>query len=135
MALAGVGWGAYSLLGHSGGDPIAANAAAFLRAVLLATPLLVIPFVGRAFGPRGALLAIVSGALASGLGYCLWYRALPHLSRTRAAAVQLTVPVITATLGVLFLGETVTPRLLASGAIILSGVGLVLVARSPSPED
>ncbi len=132
MALAGVGWGAYSLLGRRGGDPIRANAAAFLRAALLATVLLLLPFWGRAVHPRGALLAIVSGAFASGLGYCLWYRALPHLSRTRAAAVQLAVPVITAALGVLFLGETVTPRLLASGAVILGGVALVLIARAPS---
>ena len=135
MTLAGVGWGAYSLLGRSGGDPIAANAAAFLRASLLATALLMLPFLGRAVGPRGALLAVVSGALASGLGYCLWYRALPHLSRTRAAAVQLAVPVITAALGVLFLDEAVTPRLVASGAVILGGVGLVLVGRSrPAPD-
>lgn len=132
MTLAGVGWGAYSLLGRRGGDPIAANAAAFLRASLLATAFLMLPFVGRTVGPRGALLAVVSGALASGLGYCLWYRALPHLSRTRAAGVQLAVPVITAALGVLFLDEAVTPRLVASGAVILGGVGLVLVGRSPS---
>ncbi|HEY6549283.1 MAG TPA: DMT family transporter [Vicinamibacteria bacterium] len=132
MAVAGVGWGAYSLLGRRALDPVAANAAAFLRAAILATGLLLLPSLGHAVGRRGALLAIASGALASGLGYCLWYRALPHLSRTRAAAVQLAVPVITATLGVLFLDETVTPRLLASGTVILGGVGLVLVGRVPA---
>jgi drug/metabolite transporter (DMT)-like permease len=132
MAGAGVGWGAYSLLGRSGGDPIAANAAAFLRAALLSTGLLLVPFVGRAVMPRGALLAVASGALASGLGYCLWYLALPHLTRTRAAAVQLSVPVITAALGIVFLGEAVTVRLVTSGAVVLGGVALVLIARAPS---
>lgn len=133
MAVAGVGWGAYSLLGRSGRDPIAANAAAFLRAALVSTVLVLLPFVGRHVRPRGALLAVVSGGLASGLGYCLWYYALPHLSRTRAAAIQLSVPVITAVLGVLFLGEAVTARLGASGAVILGGVALVLLARAPPP--
>jgi drug/metabolite transporter (DMT)-like permease len=66
----------------------------------------------------------------SGLGYSLWYHALPHLTRTRAAAIQLSVPVLTAVLGVAFLGEVITARLVASGAVILGGIALVLRAHS-----
>ena len=105
MAGAGVAWGAYSLLGRSGRDPVAANATAFRRAALLSIALLLLPIAGWAVRPRGAALAIVSGALASGLGYCLWYYALPHLTRTRAAAIQLSVPVLTAVLGVALPGR------------------------------
>lgn len=132
MAGAGLGWGVYSLLGRRNRDPIAVNAAAFGRAALLSVALLLLPTAGRAVHPRGAVLAIVSGALASGLGYCLWYYALPHLTRTRAAAIQLSVPVLTAVLGVAFLGEVITARLVASGTVILGGIALVLRAhRSP----
>jgi drug/metabolite transporter (DMT)-like permease len=74
-------------------------------------------------------LAVASGALASGVGYSLWYAALPHLTATRAAIVQLSVPVLAATGGVLLLGEPVTARLLGAGAALLGGVLLALTAR------
>jgi drug/metabolite transporter (DMT)-like permease len=132
MAGAGVAWGVYSLLGRSNRDPIAVNVAAFQRAALLSIALLLLRAAGRTVHPRGAVLAMVSGALASGLGYCLWYYALPHLTRTRAAAIQLSVPVLTAVLGVAFLGEVITARLVANGAVILGGIALVLRAHSSS---
>jgi drug/metabolite transporter (DMT)-like permease len=133
MALAGLGWGAYSLLGRTAADPIAANAMAFLRGGVLFTPFALLPLTARTTTPRGIVLAALSGALASGLGYCLWYRALPHLSRVRAAAVQLSVPVITAAAGTLLLGEAVTLRLALSSAVILGGVALVMTSRRGPP--
>jgi drug/metabolite transporter (DMT)-like permease len=78
---------------------------------------------------RGVVLAVASGAVASGVGYSLWYAALPHLTATRAAIVQLSVPVIAATGGVLLLDETVTARLVGAGAALLCGVMLALAAR------
>jgi drug/metabolite transporter (DMT)-like permease len=79
---------------------------------------------------RGIILALVSGAIASGLGYAVWYRVLPRLTVTQAAVAQLSVPVIAAAGAVLTLGETVSTRLVLAGIAVLSGVGLVLSARS-----
>src|SRR5262249_25867313 len=84
--------------------------------------------------PEGALLAAASGALASGLGYSLWYLALPELGAVRAALVQLLVPVITAVAAILLLDESLTWRLLVSGPLILGGVGLAILRRRlPQP--
>lgn len=135
MALAGVGWGTYSLRGRRAGDPIVANASAFLRAAGATLVLVVLPFEGPRFTTRGVGLAVLSGAVASGLGYCLWYAALPHLTRTRAAALQLTVPVLAALAGVALLRETLTLRLLAAGALTLGGVGLTLAAGARGPRS
>jgi len=128
MAAAGVAWGAYSLLGRSAREPIAANASSFGVAAVLATLLFLLPAARYASG-RGLVLAAFSGAVTSGLGYCLWYRALPHLTRTRAAALQLTVPVLAALLGVVLLGEALSLRLVACGGLVLAGVGLAVTAR------
>ena len=108
MAVAGAAWGAYSLLGKGSRDPVAANAAAFAWSTVLAAALLALPALGRSFSLRGVLLASLSGALASAIGYSLWYAALPHLSRTRAAALQLTVPAIAALAGIVLLNEPAT---------------------------
>jgi drug/metabolite transporter (DMT)-like permease len=129
MLAAGIAWGGYSLRGRGVKDPAAATAGNFLRAAPMALALggLLLPWL-RADG-RGALLAVVSGALASGLGYAIWYAALRGLNATRAATVQLSVPVIAALGGVVFLGEPITLRLsLASGAV-LGGIALVLLGR------
>ena len=80
--------------------------------------------------PRGVLLASASGALASGLGYSLWYLALPRLGAVRAALVQLLVPVLTAVAGILLLDERPTVRLLVAGPLILCGVGFAVLGRS-----
>jgi len=130
MAVAGVAWGTYSLLGRRAGDPILANAAAFRVAAVAGLALLALPNLPRGHSPAGLGLAVVSGAIASGLGYCLWYQALPQLTRARAAILQLAVPALTAGLGVLLLGEPVTATLLGCGALILGGVALAATARS-----
>lgn len=129
MALAGVAWGVYSLRGRGGEAPVVATSGNFLRAAPLAL------LVSLALSPHahltveGALLAVVSGALASGLGYVVWYAALRGLTATRAAVVQLAVPVLAAAGGVWLLNEAVTLRLLVASLLILGGVGVALAAR------
>jgi drug/metabolite transporter (DMT)-like permease len=130
MAVAGVAWGVYSLRGRSVENPIAATAANFMRAVpmVVAVALLALPHLS--FQPAGLLWAAVSGALTSGIGYAVWYAALPGLTAARAATVQLLVPVLAAAGGVAVLAERLTPRLLICGAAVLIGVALVVVRRS-----
>jgi len=129
MLGAGVAWGVYSLLGRtSRGDPLAANAIRFAWAAPMA--LLASVALAPAAPPRvtfaGALLAVASGALASGLGYALWYAALRGMTATRAALVQLSVPPLAALGGVALLGEEVSLRLGLSAAAILGGIALAV---------
>ena len=124
MLVSGAAWGAYSLLGRSAPNAILANASAFARAAIPATLLAILPGTAHTLSSAGVLLAVVSGAVTSGIGYSLWYAALPHLSRSSAAAIQLTVPVIAAVAGVLLLGEAMTLRLAVAGVVILGGVAL-----------
>ena len=130
MAVAGVAWGAYSLRGRGVPDPLAATASNFLRAMPLAL-VLGLAFVARAHADlAGVLLAIASGAVTSGLGYVIWYAALRGLSSLQAASVQLSVPVIAACAGTLWLDEAFTARLLVAVVAILGGIGLVLTDRA-----
>jgi drug/metabolite transporter (DMT)-like permease len=130
MAIAGVAWGVYSLVGRTTPDPLAANARSFLCSAPLAV-LLVLAVRGTVMTtPRGLALALLSGAVTSGLGYAIWYRALPRLSVTQAAVAQLSVPVIAALGAVVVLREQLGARLVISGACVLTGVGLVLSARA-----
>jgi drug/metabolite transporter (DMT)-like permease len=126
MICAGISWGIYSLRGRRVLDPIVTTGDNFLRTVPLTAVLSLISISGAHASASGVYLAIASGALASGLGYILWYAALPLLSATQAAAVQLSAPILAASGAVLFLGESVTLRLVASGAAILCGVWLAI---------
>jgi len=132
MAVAGVSWGIYSLRGRAARDPIAASARNFAWSVPLA---LAIGFartaaVGSApLETQGLLLAVASGGIASGLGYAAWYTVLPALGATRAAVLQLSVPVITAGLAVLLLGEALSVRLVVSSVAVLGGIALVVRYR------
>jgi drug/metabolite transporter (DMT)-like permease len=126
MLLAGVAWGIYSLRGRGASDAIAATSDNFLRATPFALALLPFAFAWLRWDTTGAYYALASGALASGLGYVLWYRALPQLRAIEAASVQLSVPVIAAMGGVLLLGETLSLRGVAAGAAILGGIALVI---------
>lgn len=131
MLLAGIAWGVYSLRGRGAGDPTAVTAGNFLRAVpmagaAIAIALLLAPDAMQIDAP-GSLYAIASGALTSGLGYALWYRALPQLRASTAATVQLSVPVITAVAGVLLLSEPVSLRLVLASIAVLGGVALVVL--------
>jgi drug/metabolite transporter (DMT)-like permease len=130
MVLAGLAWGAYSLLGRtSQGDPITATAGAFARAAPLSLALLGAAWLGSLvhLSARGVWLATASGVLASGAGYSLWYRTLPRLSATTAAVVQLLVPVVAAIGAMALLGESPSPRLLVAGSAILGGVVLAVL--------
>lgn len=129
MTIAGIAWGVYSLAGRTTADPLAANARSFLWSTPLAVLLILVPHSAVAASTRGITLALISGAVTSGLGYAIWYRALPRLSVTQAAVAQLTVPVIAALAAVVLLDEHVTVRLVISGFAVLCGVGLVVVAR------
>jgi drug/metabolite transporter (DMT)-like permease len=129
MAIAGIAWAIYSLLGHGGGDPVAANARSFLWSCPLAIVLNVALRASVTVTPKGAFLAIVSGALTSGLGYAVWYEALPRLKITQAAVAQLAVPVIAAFAAVAFLHEGLNTRIVLSSVAILGGVAFTLFAR------
>jgi drug/metabolite transporter (DMT)-like permease len=133
MVVAGVAWGAYSLRGKRAADPLASNARNFALTVPLALVLSAATFSSAFVHARGLALAILSGAVTSGLGYAIWYRALRGLSATRAAIVQLGVPVIAAAGAVALLGESPTPRLAACAAAILGGVALAVLDR-PTPR-
>lgn len=128
MLGSGVAWGLYSILGRSAGDPIAANAGNFLRAApLAALPVLGMVLTGNVSADTdGLALAVASGAVASGMGYALWYAVLPHLTAARAASVQLSVPVITALGAVLVLGEGISLRLSLASLAVLGGIALVI---------
>jgi drug/metabolite transporter (DMT)-like permease len=133
MIVAGAGWGSYSLRGRTTvGDPLVATAGNFVRSV----PFAIAIVLGHAMLAQlqsdalGLSLAIASGAIASGLGYSLWYAALRGLTATRAAVLQLVVPVLATAGGVALLGEVVEARLVGAGAVILLGVGMAIRGRS-----
>jgi drug/metabolite transporter (DMT)-like permease len=129
MALAGIAWGAYTIRGKGSTDPLAETTGNFIRSVPMVI-LISIPFFAQIHATgRGVLLAVLSGAVASGIGYSLWYAALRHLTSTRAAAFQLAVPVIAAAGGIFLLGEAASMRLWTSAAFILGGIGLVIIGR------
>ncbi|NMG15593.1 DMT family transporter [Aromatoleum bremense] len=129
MVGAGIAWGVYSLRGRGIRDPLAATAGNFLRTVPMAIGLAMLGVGSVNIQSSGVLYAVLSGALASGSGYVVWYAALRGLSATGAATVQLSVPVIAALGGVLLLGEAVTMRLVLAAVAILGGVAIVLRGR------
>ena len=134
MLAAGAAWGVYSLRGRGTADPLAATAWNFARAVPLAllASLLAFGVSGSAHvSTRGAARAVASGALASGIGYSLWYAALRDLTATRAGIVQLAVPVVAALGGVLILGEHPTSRLAIASGAILGGIALATFRPKP----
>jgi drug/metabolite transporter (DMT)-like permease len=134
MTIAGIAWGAYSLMGRASTHPIETTAGNFLRAALFGALLSAVSLGMFAWDARGAMLAVLSGAVASGLGYAIWYTVLPALRATHAATVQLSVPVIAAIGGVLLLGERLSLRLVLCSIAILGGIALVLHARKLGPR-
>jgi drug/metabolite transporter (DMT)-like permease len=130
MALSGFGWGLYSLFGRGAASPLATSARNFLLATPMALLVSVLFLADWHVSERGAVLALLSGSLTSGLGYVVWYAALKNLSAARAAVVQLAVPVIAAVGGVVFLSEAVSVRLVLSAVLILGGAGAAISARA-----
>jgi len=135
MFCAGIAWGVYSLRGKGTGDPSRVTAGNFMRAALVASALsLVVLMRGKAsIDFAGFGYALASGAVASGLGYVIWYSVLPALQATSAATVQLCVPVIAALGGVLILGESITLRLVLASVAILGGIALVILEKRATP--
>lgn len=129
MLGAGVAWGIYSLRGKGAGDPTKVTAGNFLRAVPIAAALSVLMLNSSSLDNAGFWYAVSSGALASGIGYAIWYTALPTLKATNAATVQLSVPVIAALGGIVFLGEAITLRLILASVAILGGIALVILEK------
>lgn len=126
MLGAGVAWGVYSLRGKAAGDPTRVTAGNFLRAVPIALVLSAALWSRASVGGAGLAYAIASGALTSGIGYAVWYSALPELKATQAATVQLSVPVIAALGGIALLGESPSLRLVLASVLILGGIALVV---------
>ena len=131
MMGAGIAWGVYSLRGKGAGDPTRVTAGNFLRAAPVAVALGLFMFTldGASLDAAGFCYAVASGAVTSGIGYAIWYTALPALKATTAATVQLSVPVITALGGIAFLGEPVTLRLVLASSAILGGIALVVLQK------
>ncbi|MEE8527062.1 MAG: DMT family transporter [Gammaproteobacteria bacterium] len=129
MAISGIAWGVYSLRGRGISDPVAATADNFIRSVPFVLLVSLVMIGSFDVSARGLVLAVLSGALASGLGYVVWYAALKGLTATRAATVQLVVPVIAAAGGALLLTEPVTTRLILASVFILGGVALAVLTH------
>lgn len=134
MAAAGAAWGVYSLAGRGGSDPLAGTAANFVLAAMIAVPLTfaIAAWPGAAtlhMDGGGAAMAILSGAVTSGLGYALWYAVLPRLAATTAATAQLSVPIIAMAGGVVMLGEPLTGTFALAAGLVLGGVALSILRR------
>jgi len=132
MLSAGVAWGVYSLRGKTAGDPIAATSGNFLRAVPFAALVSIVMIRQARLDSLGVVYAFISGAITSGLGYVIWYAALGGLKAASAATVQLSVPVLAATGGILLLGEPITLRYVIASVAVIGGIFLVVTEKRPA---
>jgi len=129
MAGAGLAWGMYSILGRKSHRPLAQTAGNFLLTLPMSAAMLLFS-INRLHGDmNGVMLAVVSGALASGLGYALWYHVVSRMSGATAATVQLSVPLLAALGGTLMMQESISMRLALTGMMILSGIALATIKR------
>ena len=129
MAIAGIAWGIYTLKGRGSKSPLMDTGYNFLRTIPLVIILIIVTIKNVNYSSEGILLAVLSGGIASGIGYTIWYIALGGLSATQAAVLQLLVPVIAALGGVIFVSEEITLRLMLSAAMILGGILMVVLGR------
>lgn len=129
MTGAGIAWGVYTLRGRRSAHPLGDTAFNFARTTPLALALALVAWPALHLSAAGVVLAVLSGALASGIGYTVWYMALEGLSATEAAVVQLLVPVLAALGGVVLVSETISLRLLVAATMILGGILAVIAAR------
>ena len=129
MTVAGIAWGIYTLLGRGSNNPLSDTAHNFLRTLPFVAVLIAITFQNSNLSQEGILLAALSGGIASGIGYTVWYIALRGLSITHAAVIQLFVPVLAAVGGVLFANELISLRLVLSSTMILGGIMAVVMGR------
>lgn len=129
MTVAGIAWGIYTLLGRGSNNPFSDTAHNFLRTLPFVAVLIAITFQDSNLSQEGILLAALSGGIASGIGYTVWYIALGGISISQAAVVQLLVPVIAAVGGVLFVNELISLRLVLSSVMVLGGILIVVLGR------
>jgi drug/metabolite transporter (DMT)-like permease len=129
MVLAGVGWAAYTIAGRGAADPLAATGANFILCLPLLLAVFLMTGIGTEGDALGIALAVLSGALTSGLGYALWYSVLPRMRSATAAVVQLSVPVLAITAGAVLLGEVVEPVVMLAAALVVGGIGWAVTAR------
>jgi drug/metabolite transporter (DMT)-like permease len=134
MAVAGIAWGFYTLRGRGSGDPLGDTASNFIRSVPFVLFISLFNWKNIHLSTNGLILASLSGAITSGLGYVIWYATLRGLTTTRAATVQLSVPILAAWSGIIFLSEEVPVRLLLAGLLILGGIGLAVMGRGQKTE-
>lgn len=136
MALAGVGWGVYSLLGRGVPSPVRATACNFVLAAPVGVLALVVSRFreGVSWTSEGVLLALASGIITSGLGYVIWYAALGGHTATSAAVVQLAVPLVAAVAGVVLLDEPTSMRLFGAAVLTLGGVALAILSKERAPS-
>jgi len=130
MSISGVAWGFYTLMGKSSSQPLADTTSNFIRSLPMVVLLLLFSFEYTHFDAQSLLYAVLSGAIASGVGYTIWYMALEKLQTVHAAVVQLLVPVLAALGGMMLLSEPITVQFIISSMIILSGILLVILQRS-----
>jgi len=126
MAVAGIAWGVYSIRGRTESDALASTASNFMLTIPMVAVLTLVTFTGADISTHGITLAVVSGAITSGIGYVIWYAALEYLSAIQAALVQLSVPAIATAGGVLLLLEPLSLRLLIASALVLGGISIAL---------
>ena len=131
MLASGIAWGVYSLYGRKQSDPISATAGNFLRAGILSIIMSICTVPWLHLDTRGIIIAMLSGALASGIGYVLWYRVLQHMSAITASTIQLSSPLLTTLAGIVLLSEPLTGNLLVASLLILGGIKLVLSYGKP----
>ena len=132
MTLAGIAWGLYTLNGRGSTHPLSDTGYNFIRTVPLVIVVGILFFQSLQFSQTGILLACLSGGIASGVGYTIWYTALRGLTPTQAGVVQLLVPVIAALGGVIFISELITARLVIASILILGGILTVILGRKLS---
>ncbi|BFM09939.1 DMT family transporter [Simiduia litorea] len=134
MSLSGLGWGLYTLLGQKARSPLAATMGNFVRSLPFCFVLALFAFSYMQVSVEGIYLALLSGALASGLGYAIWYGALAGLSAIQAGVVQLFVPVLAAIGGALFVFEPIELRLIVASIWVLGGIFIVLITKNKTPS-
>lgn len=132
MIISGIAWGIYTVRGKNSIEPLTDTAFNFLRAVSFTGLLIIVNLSKLSVTLDGALYAIVSGGITSGIGYAIWYIALKKLALTAASVVQLSVPMIAAFGGLIFVGEAITLRLIAAALLILGGIFVTIVGRNKS---
>jgi len=132
MIIAGLAWGVYSILGKKSSDALADTAFNFLRSTVFALALLALSFSSIQFSAYGMILAVASGALASGLGYAIWYAVLPNLTSVTASVSQLSVPIIAAVGAIVIVSEALTWHLVTASILVLGGVLAVIKLKTPN---